>query len=439
MLKISSPKLFEPEKSYIITQIFSDFLGLEVSIFFENRNTYNVVLPNGNSIELADAFFCQFTENENYLHPKNIPNQPIFTICGNLTSEYNLPIFWGTVEFEQQSDFVQFGGDIFASAFLMLSRWEENVSPERDTHGRFPDTQNILQRFDLQHRPIVNEYVEFLWNALKFLGYSEERKVQTFKLSFSHDVDYFLSYPNFVRFLKRLGGSLLKRHDFQEFRKSIHEYFGIKFQHKKDPYDTFDVLMDFSEMHGTVSQFNFIPAEIGEADADYNIDNKEVISKIRHILQRGHRVGLHGSYNSFNNSEIFERDLKRLRQIVPEISSGRQHFLRFEVPKTWQLWEANGLKSDSSLGFSNDVGFRCGVCYPFRVFDISERKTLNLTEEPLIFMDTALVHRGCNANEANAEFKKLFLVVQKYRGTFVVLVHNNSAILKILNSLNFSA
>jgi len=425
MIHVIAPQGFEPEKKYIIDLIFNNFLGLQTLITFEKCTAYTIQTNSGFNLQIADSFFSQFTENESYLFKKNIPDTVIYGQFGELMPEHDLPFFWGNNSFSETQNQLKIGADIFASAFFLLSRWEEAVIETRDIHNRFPDTLNSMQRFGLQYRPIVNEYVELLRNVLTKSGISGF-KINQFQLQLSCDVDYFLSYPSFGRFVKRLGGSLLKRHSFSEFFNSIREYIGIKFLGKQDPYDTFNRLMDFAETKNTTVQFNFIPGKIGEADADYNIDNKHVKAKIAQIVKRGHHVGIHGSYDSYENPAQFSRELQRLKKIHPNISSGRQHFLRFDVPLTWRIWDENNLQSDSTLGFSNDAGFRCGVCKPYKVFDIYERTTLNLLETPLIWMDTAMRNNRFTPNEQIAIFNKVFFAVQKYKGTFAILIHNNS-------------
>ena len=47
---------------------------------------------------------------------------------------------------------------------------------------------------------------------------------------------------------------------------------------------------------------------------------------------------------------------------------------------------------ESSMGYSDLPGFRCGTCYAYPVYDCIERKKLKLREKPLIVMDATLVH-----------------------------------------------
>jgi hypothetical protein len=65
---------------------------------------------------------------------------------------------------------------------------------------------------------------------------------------------------------------------------------------------------------------------------------------------------------------------------------GRQHVLRWANPDTWRDWEAAGLSHDSTLAYSEAIGFRTGTCHPYRVFDLRERR-LRVREVPFQVME----------------------------------------------------
>src|SRR5690606_26329834 len=113
------------------------------------------------------------------------------------------------------------------------------------------------------------------------------------------------------------------------------------------------------------------------------------------------KVGIHGSWNSYKNLGIFRKELKRLKHY--EVKEGRQHYLRFENPTTWEIWNEMELERDSTLGFYGFNGFRCGVCYNYPVFHIIKREELKLIEEPLIFMENSLLTRNLGFEETSQE------------------------------------
>ena len=318
------------------------------------------------------------------------------------------------------------GIDIFASAFFMLTRWEEYVIKQKDSHNRFPGNLSFAQKNKIHERPIVNEYLEMLWNMLKFFGILQKRKKLTYKPYITHDIDFIRRYDKFSKLLKAVGGDIVRRKKPALIPRTIKNYSQIKRGLEKDIYDTFDFLMDTSEKNNLKSYFYFIPAMKGEIDARYNISNPIVSKTIQNILNRGHIVGIHGTYKSYNQPDSFKIELQRLTKIYPKITEGRQHYLRFENPTTWQIWNDNNLTTDSTIGYSNDGGFRAGTCLEYKIFNILTRKQLNLTERPLIAMEGAIKTAEPEPEIFYNKIVKLSKIVRKYNGNFVFLWHNSN-------------
>ena len=184
--------------------------------------------------------------------------------------------------------------------------------------------------------------------------------------------------------------------------------------------------MDVAETNGVKSHFYFIPGHSGEKGTDYDIRDSEVVRRAQHIARRGHVVGMHAGYDSYNNASIFAREYSRLAAIVPSPIEGRQHYLRFENPTTWEIWNQRGMKVDSTVGYNFHVGFRSGVCYPYPVFNIIERRKLELRERPLVVMDNPARRISNNGVEFENLVIELAQIVYQYGGAFVLLWHNNN-------------
>lgn len=416
------------ERKYIIDIMFSDFLGLNYQVEFYENLDYEVVV-NDNTLIIKDYFFSNF-EDDNYLSAENIPKNVKLLQQSEFTVKNDLSIIFGEPIIENNNNELICHIDIFASSFFMLSRWEEYVIKEKDKHKRFPDKLSLAFEFGFHKRAIVNEYTEFLWNILLKLGVEQKRKERKYNLFLTHDIDFFRRYDSIKKVSKAIGGDLLKRKSPKMAKQTINTYSKTKAGKEKDPYDTFDYLMDISDKYDVKSHFYFIPEKIGEADAQYNIDSDELISTIKNIKNRNHIVGAHFGLTTFNNQEILSTEQKRLQEITSVVDESRQHFLRFENPKTWQILNGNNIKTDSTLGYTTDIGFRCGTCYDYSVFDIIKRRKLNLKEYPLIVMDTALANSSNRDKDTFLkEFEGIYKTVKSFSGNFVFLWHQNNSAL----------
>ena len=439
MIKINIPKNNINERKYIIDIIFDEFLGLEYQVNESDIcKNWEIELENRHKLILEDHFFSKYPNNLEYLKLENIPSKVEFA-QNKFIVEDNIPIIYGNTKLEtknyeletknQKLKTIICGIDIFASSFFMLTRWEEYVNKNRDKHDRFPATESLAYKNGFLDRPIVNEYIEMLKNMLLELGLIQKLKTRNYELLLTHDVDIPLRYRNIMGNIRELAGDILKQKSIVSALKSLNRQIKVFLGIQKDPFDTFDYLMNISEKVGVKSYFFFMGKGTSKFDNMYKSSDKFVKNLIKKIKQRGHYIGIHPTYNAYNDFEQIKKEKQELQiNLDTQITFGREHFLRFEVPTTWQIWDDNDLIWDSTLSFADKEGFRCGVCYEFSVFNIITRKKLKLKEKPLIVMEGSFVTYQPNINPKDMEEKINYLInkVKKYNGEFVFLWHNSS-------------
>ncbi|MDQ7047715.1 MAG: polysaccharide deacetylase family protein [Sulfurovum sp.] len=391
MLKITIPDNNINERKYIINIVFSEFLGLEYTLKYGSQD-YAIELSNNKIKIIKDTFFSKYPTDLEYLKFENIPSK-----------------------IEEL--------DMFAAIFFMLTRWEEYVNKNRDSHDRFPAYESLAFKEGFLSRPIVNEYVEELKSKLLELDNSLIFKTQNLKLFLTHDVDHLYQWRNWKQVVRISLGDLIKRRDIPLAFERIAEYFLIKQEKIKDPFDTFDWLMDKSEAIGVQSRFYFMSGGVTAYDNNYKIDESKSLELMQKIKKRGHIIGIHPSYNAYNNFEQFKQEKDLLESVAEQkIVEGREHYLRFEVPSTWQIWEDNGMEVDSTCGYADKEGFRCGTGDEFSVFNILTREKLKLKERPLVVMDCSLFDYNDYSYE---EAKEKTINMQNSTNSFTLLWHNS--------------
>jgi hypothetical protein len=164
-------------------------------------------------------------------------------------------------------------------------------------------------------------------------------------------------------------------------------------------------------------------------DSHYKIDDPKARELIQKIQNRGHMIGIHPSYDAYHDVTKIKQEKELLEKISGEkIVEGREHYLRFEVPTTWQAWEENGMEIDSTCGYADREGFRCGTGDMFSVFNILTRQKLQLKERPLVVMDGSFTTYQTDTDHIEMEQKIAHLIrrVKQHQGTFVLLWHNSS-------------
>lgn len=314
--------------------------------------------------------------------------------------------------------------DIIASSFFMVSRYEEVTINTKDQFGRFPATASLAYKEGFLDRPIVNEYIELLWDWLDGLNLGFKRKKPwgstDFAVCLTHDMDDITRYrwvPPLIAIKNAIVSGDIKRGWW-----ICTDYLKTKARLKSDPYhDAFDYIVNLERKYGFASSFYFkADGERYSPDAPYL---KEIVVQLQN---NGFEAGIHPGDNAYNNRDILALEKEKLEEIAGgKISGGRQHYLKWKVPASWREWEAVGLLYDATLGFADHEGFRCGICYPFRPFDLFENRVIDLWEVPLTVMDGTLdSYRGLTPQQSIEILVHLLDTVEKYNGVFVFLWHN---------------
>ena len=425
MIKIYVPNNFLPERKYIIDILFDQFFELKYKIEIKNIKDYEIVFNNKRLI-VKDSFFSNFKDGLDYLNKKNIPKKVKF-LRNQFIVEKNIPAIYGDNEFKIKENMIVCGIDIFASSFFMLTRWEEYVNKARDIHNRFPASKSLAFKNNFMGRPVVNEYVEMLWNMLKHLGHKQDRKKRNFEIILTHDVDN-LHYWKNVNIPRSLAGDIIKRKSLKSAKSRFSKFVSYKLGKTKDPHDTFDWLMDLSESVDIKSRFYFMSGGTTHFDNEYSINEKKCLKVINRIKDRGHIIGFHPSYNAYNDPIQWKKEKDDLETVLGfQVKEGRNHYLRFEAPTTWQIWNDNSMEMDCTVGYADREGFRCGTCYEFKPFNFLTRKKLNVKEYPLTIMEVTLVgYMGFTPCEMQKKIALLKGVTKRYSGKFVLLWHNSN-------------
>lgn len=424
MIVIALHPHFFAEKQYVFTILLGEILGLSFEFVTDEQiDGYRISLPNGNAVYLQDVFWKNLKEGNGY--DQNCLPDALSALHDPF---YGTPlqVIYGTDVFEQFSDKIILGADVAATVFFMLTRWEEYVRPEkRDLFGRYPGSAAMAHEFGFLERPVVNEWAEFLFRCLVKLGLPETSiKKRNFETVLSCDVDHPRLWWSKLEMLRTIGGAFLRKNTFGE----LQYWWKNWLRNVLDPFDTFDELMILGERHDTPVQFNFLSERPRHYDAWYNLYHPEIIQLMQRINERGHIIGFHPSREAAGNKQLFLKELDALRKVSPQpVVSGRHHYLCFESPATWRYWEDAGLQTDSTAGYSDLPGFRCGICQEFPVFDFLQRRTLNLREQPLVAMDVTFArYLNESPDDTLQHLIRLQKTVQHYHGQFTILWHNSS-------------
>ncbi|MCU0822230.1 MAG: polysaccharide deacetylase family protein [Spirochaetes bacterium] len=212
--------------------------------------------------------------------------------------------------------------------------------------------------------------------------------IKNFVVCLSHDVDR--TYKSFQYLTHSLAG--IKKKDFRS------AWYHISSVLLKNHYWGFDRIIDIENKYNVKSTFFFLnesyPFKFFNIKSwkysagYYNIFDYKIQDIIKRLDLGGWEIGLHGSYNSYNDLNLLIKEKKLLEQITGhEIAGVRQHFLNLNH-NTWDLQREAGFKYDSSFGFKDNVGFKDDK---YNLFPLDDKYDFNIV--PMAIMDACLMSK----------------------------------------------
>jgi hypothetical protein len=421
-LTIKFSERFVAERTYVFDVLLNELLGLRYTIQVQSGfDGYLIELPNGRHLRIRDHFFGRLPDSTDYIRVKSLPGGVERVAGVPFAPEPDSVVLFGRGTIAEEQGNLLCDIDVVATVFFMLTRWEEAIDGQPlDRHGRYPAASALAFRHSFLHRPIVNEYLEAVWSMLVHLGWQEPRRARRFEVVPTHDIDiiYYdrLRSLGYAAFKARSAAALA--HAMRSLRADV------------APFDTFDWLMDVSESTSVRSRFNLMGGGTSPVydRGRYALTDALLQHIVRNVLARKHILGFHPSYSAHLDFAqwMSERDaITCAFGVTP--TEGRHHYLRFRVPDTWRMWDAAGMSLDSTAGYADAEGFRCGTGDPFSAFDVRNRKALRLRELPLIIMDgTLAAYRKVPAGETLTVFRHYIDLAVRYRMPLTILFHNNS-------------
>ncbi len=205
------------------------------------------------------------------------------------------------------------------------------------------------------------------------------------------------------------------------------------FSYVKNPYWTFEEIIDIEKKYAVTSTFFFLqeekkfPLSIKECMlfvGRYNVEEKRIKHLIRKLDTYGWEIGVHGSYNSYKNLGLLTSQKERLERIVNHpIKCIRQHYLNVDLEKTWVMQKKAGFCCDSSFGLTRGIGFRdLSRKTPFRPFGHDD----TFMVFPIALMDSALPQTLINTKELWDRIMSLYDEAEKNGLPLVIIWHNTS-------------
>jgi peptidoglycan/xylan/chitin deacetylase (PgdA/CDA1 family) len=243
--------------------------------------------------------------------------------------------------------------------------------------------------------------------------YPEDKKFAVF---LSHDIDDIAMSPRQV--VRSIIPYPLRRDHLGSIR------FLSAYAKKEKPYLNFRKIIELEKKYDASSTFFFLTTHEDIFGKKYQLG--EIINELPDILNHDCEIGLHTGFYFFDDLQKIKLEKEKLEKASGiKVVGVRNHLYRFQLPGTWDVLSEAGFSYDSSLGYYDMIGFRNGTCHPFKPYNLTDQKTMDIIEIPPCVVDITLFsYMKCNVKEAWNYIKNLIDVVEALDGVLTVLWHN---------------
>ncbi|NCU04742.1 MAG: hypothetical protein GXC73_12220 [Chitinophagaceae bacterium] len=391
-----------PRISYII-QLLKERWQIEVVVtadneLFQQSGDVKIVYA-GERID-ATSYFIQST---GLLQQHDIRKQRI-----------NCFEWEGVKAFYETND--DFGFDVFAAVFYLITRYEEYLEYEPDEYGRYAHWNAVAWKEGFLHQPLIDIWLMKLEAKLKqcFSSFTIHHSAFTFLPTY--DIDIAWSYKH-KGWLKTVGG-LLKH------PSTIGKRLQVLSSKEKDPYDSYAWLQQLHEQYQLQPIYFFLLAK-RNSEHDKNILPSK--TALQQLIRTTAAVALHPSTQSTVNTSLLKEEKEMLQWISrKKITATRNHYIQFHLPHSYRTVLVHGFTEEYSMGYGTVNGFRASTSHSFLWYDLEKEETTALRVHPFAYMEAnSFYELHQTSEEALEEMKMICAEVQKVNGTFISIFHNH--------------
>lgn len=307
--------------------------------------------------------------------------------------------------------------DIFAACFYLISRYEEYLPHTKDMYGRYSHENSIAHKENFLQQPAINIWLKHFKQTLAEHFPSMVFKERKFSYLPTYDIDMAWAYKE-KGFLRNTGG----------FFKSpslgrISTLLGLA----DDPFDCYDYLDALhTENYLKPIYFFLVAKENGVYDKNILPENEAMQSLIKLHAEK-YTIGIHPSWKSFDDEALLQEEKLCLENIgATSIEKSRHHYIKMELPQTYNRLIEQNIYEDYSMGYGSINGFRASVASSFFWFDLQENKITKLRVHPFCFMDAnSYYEQKQNLQQTKEELEYYLKTCTNLNATLITIFHNS--------------
>lgn len=314
--------------------------------------------------------------------------------------------------------------DVFAASFFLVSRYEEYLSQVRDKYGRFRAESTWMFENDMLQKPLVDIWTLALGARLQAVYPDLPIKKRKFTFIPTYDVDAAWAYKS--KGVYRTLGGFIKDLSSGD-RERIRERHQVLRGKRKDPFDSFEFQFELQKEFKLKPIYFILCGEYDTNDKNISIRKAAFRSLIKTLGDHAD-VAIHPSFSSYLDIDKLRKEINSLSEVLHRpLTKSRQHFLRMNLPRSYQKLIELDISDDYTMGFASQAGFRAGIADTFRFYDLENDMVTNLRVHPFALMDgTMRDYLNLDLEASYALTTQLIDEVKAVGGTFIYLTHNET-------------
>ncbi len=320
--------------------------------------------------------------------------------------------------------------DWLGEIFEWVSCADEYSVQTRDPVGRIPFADSYLGRHGLDPKipyasAAMRRLERLVLSAARLPGFS---RAQSQLIVNTHDVDYLPGgyFSNLKRLAKNAAISLIHHRrpglaagqTLQALSMMVGGW---------NPLDQLPALLAGEKQRNVGATYFFLLRSLHARDGNYGIESPGTVDVLKKFSASGMEIAVHGSYTSSETEQGIASEFAALREAGFAPAGNRQHWLRFTLDRLIPALEQAGVGYDSSLGWSDRIGFRAGASFPFPPYNFEEERPAHFLEIPLAVMDQSLRNLVGGKDAWYDEITKLFAISREYPGSAIVVLWHPTA------------
>lgn len=295
----------------------------------------------------------------------------------------------------------------------------------KDKHSRVSNDSIDITFLKYLEIPITDILINFFINSVKI----DVKRSFKFSLTCDYDILNFWKGISTRNSLSILFNYLLER----KFKLFYYQILSFVFSSKISKYNYYlnkEMYLDSlnsTEKH-QIENIAFLLIDYTNKKYDFNNRlNSIILCFVKNLKQSGVKIGLHPSYNSSGNTELFKNQCNVfLNKFGSKIDRVRYHYLRINYEDDLQILKNHKILYDYSFAFADSLLFRGGITKRFKLWDYKSKEPYDVILVPLTIMDGTLFDYLDYSRDSDFySVRNKLELSYKFGFEITTLIHNN--------------